>query len=146
MLKFKLPQCPIRPRELFPLPVDSFPSPARPFPTHMEVMFSPWGSPPPSLCVDTTLGAFGVIQFRLYQHHKLNITPCITTILNIYTSLNFKLMYCYVFKAESSLIWFFFFHIQFKVCFNDLGSSQHFVCHNTNFISLFSFVLACLAH
>lgn len=76
MLKFKLPQCTIRHRELFPLPVDSFPSPARPFPTHMEVMFSPWGfSPAPPPRADTTLGASDVTQFRLYRHHGLNITP-----------------------------------------------------------------------
>lgn len=75
MLKFKLPQRPIRPKELFPLPVESFPSPARPFPTHMGVMFTPRGfSSHPPHRVDSTLGAFSVTQFRLYQYHKVNIT------------------------------------------------------------------------
>lgn len=42
--------------------------------THGGHVFSLRVAPPPP-CADTTLGALDVTQFRLYQHHGLNITP-----------------------------------------------------------------------
>lgn len=93
MLKFKLPQRPIRPKELFPLPVDSFPSPARPFPTHMGVMFTPRGFSTPlplcrrntwSLYCDTVQAFISTTEWTLYLH--------INTLFSVFASLNFKPM------------------------------------------------------